>query len=110
MKNKHKVSRLQNSDTPVEPCLLCYDISKPLHFDYWDVKSIIVEEEEEKEELFCKCQVPYVDDGRVMIECEQIGGCTHSKWYHLACLKLKAVPKGKHKWICPFCALDNSLL
>jgi len=109
MKNKNKCSKLQNLNTPVEPCLLCYNILKPLHFDYWDVKSIIVEEEEEKEELFCKCQVPYVDDGRVMIECEQIGGCTHSKWYHLACLKLKAVPKNK-KWVCPFCALDNSFL
>jgi len=111
-----KSKKLQNSDTPVEPLLFCCNVNKPKHFEYFRLKSSIAEEEEAEEEekekekekeVYCKCRQPYIDDSRVMIECEQKGGCTHHKWYHLISLKLAAAPKGKKKWICPYCSLDN---
>ena len=46
---------------------------------------------------YCVCKGP--DDGRKMICCDN-NVCT-VQWYHVRCLKLKNVPKGK--WYCPLC-------
>ena len=46
---------------------------------------------------YCTCKGP--DDGRKMICCDN-SLCT-VQWYHVRCLKLKNVPKGK--WYCPLC-------
>ena len=46
--------------------------------------------------LYCYCQNP--DDGSAdMIGCDNVN-CS-DQWFHLKCLKIKAIPKGK--WYCP---------
>ncbi|KAL5011782.1 hypothetical protein ScPMuIL_010333 [Solemya velum] len=47
--------------------------------------------------VYCYCGLP--EDHDMMIGCED-ENC-EIEWYHLICLKIKKVPKGK--WICPEC-------
>ena len=47
--------------------------------------------------LYCYCKKP--DDGLQMIACDN-QACA-IEWFHMSCLKIKSVPKGK--WYCPTC-------
>ena len=48
---------------------------------------------------FCVCRG--TDDGTKMICCDN-KDCSNGQWFHVRCLKIARVPKGK--WFCPKCA------
>ena len=43
------------------------------------------------------------DDGQQMVCCDNENCCV--QWYHVKCLKVKRVPKGK--WFCPQCKSET---
>ena len=47
--------------------------------------------------LYCECQTDLGSD-EPMIGCSAEGFCTRFEWYHIRCLNIKSVPKGK--WYC----------
>ena len=55
----------------------------------------------EVQNLYCYCRKP--EDGCMMIGCDN-PNCK-IEWYHIKCLKLKHIPKGK--WYCPDCQLGK---
>lgn len=54
------------------------------------------ETESDATKLYCYCQQPEHDE---MIACDY-SNCKY-EWFHIECLKIKTVPKGK--WFCPTC-------
>ena len=50
--------------------------------------------------LYCYCQKPE-DTSRTWVGCDAMS-CKY-EWFHLECLNLNGVPRGKGKWYCPTC-------
>ena len=50
-------------------------------------------------ELYCTCGLPETYDSQMVLcaECQ--------KWFHLKCMKIKDIPKGR--WLCTTCKTDN---
>ena len=50
--------------------------------------------------LYCFCNSEYIDGGdEVWIGCDSV--VCKWEWFHLSCVDLKRIPKGK--WYCPVC-------
>lgn len=47
---------------------------------------------------YCYCNGP--EEG-IMVACDN-PSCTHGKWFHLECLRIKAPPRSR-TWYCPDC-------
>ena len=54
----------------------------------------------EKHQTFCYCRGP--DEGN-MVACDN-PECT-IEWFHITCLQMERLPKGKSKWYCPDCRI-----
>lgn len=51
---------------------------------------------------FCVCANVEEHEEEIWVQCSgPVEACPGNKWYHLACVKLTAVPKGK--WFCTWC-------
>lgn len=61
----------------------------------------MVQDDDDEEGPWCYCQTDI--EGSKLIGCDN-EGCA-IKWFHMGCLKLDVVPKGK--WFCPTCWINQ---
>ena len=95
----------QPDDLPTEPHELhqykqsVVENVTTLAFHPPNVEQVLVTEMEEKD---CCCGR---ESGERMIQCSSESRCAGRLWYHLPCLNMRKVPRGK--WLCPTCTAEE---